>query len=434
MKNHMTVKKVISQTILMIAVLIICILPISAAQEPAFCFSLQTDGKSEKHASPGDIITVVFTLERTDSTDPYPMYALQNEIRYDSTFFELIEDSIIVKEGIVTRDIRINDRERELYMNFLSLSGGVTWSTQTNIGSFQMRVIGENGASVISSRDCSVSRPDGSGSYPFVTSDITVIVSEECSVSFDSAGGTAIPTQTVMFNEKATLPPLPVREGYTFSGWYTDAACTEKWSFSSPVVSNLCLYAGWKKDSDAQSIPFADVAADDWYYDSIRYVYKNGMMNGVADTSFSPDTETSRAMAVTILWRMEGSPVVQNPMQFEDVAAGQWYTEAVRWASSEGIVNGYSTSVFGVNDKITREQMAAILYRYAGYKGHDVSSDSDMTKFKDSADINDWALDAMLWSVESGLILGVGNDTLLPLGSATRAQTATILMRFSIWS
>ena len=419
--------------ILLIAALCFTAVPVSAAQDPAFCFSLQVDGNAEKHAAPGDIITVVFTLERTDSADPYAMYAMQNEIRYDSTFFELIDDSLIVREGIVTRDIRVSDREHELYMNFLSLSGGIHWTPKTNVGSFQMRVIGESGSSVISCRDCSVSRPDGSGSYSLVTSDMTVIVSEECSVTFDSRGGTPISSQTVITGERAKLPALPERDGYLFTGWYTDEVCTEKWQFSEPVTANLCLYAGWESEVDEQPMPFEDIETDDWYYDSVRYVYKNGLMNGVGDTAFAPDTETSRAMAVTILWRMEGSPIVQTPMQFADVAAGQWYTEAVRWASSEDIVKGYSAAEFGVNDTITREQLAAILYRYAAYKGHDVSSDTDMEVFHDAAAVSTWALDAMKWSVGSGLIQGTGDDTLHPAGFATRAQTAAILMRFRIW-
>ncbi len=419
---------------IIVCITLFCIIPLSAASAPSFCFSLQIDGETETYASPGDIITVVFTLDRTDSKDAYPMYAMQNEIRYDSTFFELIEDSITVGEGIVTRDIRINDREHELYINCLSLSGGVDWNAKTSIGSFQMRVIGEAGFSIISNQDCSISRPDGSGSYPFVTENLTVIVSDACSVSFDCGDGSAVPEQTVMTGDRARLPTMPVRDGYIFTGWYTDAGCTEKWRFSEPVTANLCLYAGWKADEDVPPIPFTDIETKDWYYDSIRYVYSNGMMNGVDDTVFSPDTETSRAMAVTILWRMEGSPIVQNPMDFADVAPGQWYTEAIRWASSEGIVNGYSTTVFGVNDTITREQMAAILCRYAAYKGHDISADTDMSVFHDASSVNDWALEAMKLSVDCGLIQGTGEDTLHPLGSATRAQTATILMRFSIWS
>ncbi len=415
------------------ALMLFCVTFISATA-PSYRFSLQSDGKTELYAAPGDIITVTFTLERTDSTEPYSMYAMQNEIRYDSTFFELVEDSVQPGNGVFAKDIVINGREHELYMNYLSLSGGIHWGPTTTVGSFQLRVIGDSGSSVMQCLDCSVSRSDGSGSYPFVTSDLTVIVSDECIVSFDSCGGTPVSEQTVFSGKRAKIPAIPAREGSLFTGWYSDAECTEKWHFSEPVTKNICLYAGWDSDAGEKPLPFEDIRAGDWYYDSIRYVYNSDLMNGIGDTVFAPDTETSRAMAVTILWRMEGSPVVQSEMRFEDVAADQWYADAVRWASSEGIVNGYSETVFGVNDIITREQMAAILCRYAAYKGHDASADTDLTAFRDAQSVSDWAADAMKWSVESGLIQGIGDDILHPLGSATRAQTATILMRFCIWS
>ena len=429
----MKIKRYLLLLSMLTALMLFCMTSISATA-PSYRFSLQSDGKTEQYAVPGDIITVTFTLERTDSTEAYPMYAMQNEIRYDSTFFELVEDSVQPGNGVFAKDVVINDREHELYMNYLSLSGGVDWDVSTVVGSFQLRVIGSSGSSVIQCSDCSVSRPDGSGSYPFVISDLTVTVSDECMVSFDSCGGTPISEQTVFSGKRVKIPAMPARDGYLFTGWYSDAECTEKWHFSEPVTKNLCLYAGWESDAGEESLPFDDIRAEDWYYDSIRYVYKSDLMNGVGETAFSPDTETSRAMAVTILWRMEGSPVVQNSMRFEDVAADQWYTEAVRWASSEGIVNGYSETVFGVNDIITREQMAAILCRYAAYKGHDTAAETDLTAFRDVQTVSDWAADAIKWSVESGLIQGVGDDTLHPLGSATRAQTATILMRFSIWN
>ena len=153
-------------------------------------------------------------------------------------------------------------------------------------------------------------------------------------------------------------------------------------------------------------------------------------MNGVTDTAFAPDTATSRAMLVTILWRMEGSPVVNYFMQFEDVLQEQWYTEAIRWAASTGIVNGYSNTKFGVNDSITREQMATILYRYSISKGFALFDNTYVSFFGDATKVSTWAYDALNWSVGNGLIQGVGNNTLNPQGTATRAQTATILMRF----
>ena len=423
--------RTVLRTFLLPCVIWLFALSISAASEPAFRFSLQTDGLTEKRVSPGDIITVVFTLERTDSTEPYTMYAMQNEIRYDSTFFELIDDSIFQKNGVFVTDTRYDDYDRELYMNFLSFTGGVSWNAKTNVGSFQLRVTGTAGASLIGSRDCIVSLPDADGSYALVTSDITVVVSDDCSVVFLSDGD-AVDTQTVRRGEKAIVPPAPTRDGYLFDGWYTDRACTDRWNPDEPIQYNIRLYAGWIEAEEAVGeivLPFTDVSADAWYYDSVRYVYENRMMLGISDTLFAPEVATTRAMLVTILWRLEGSPTVDHPMTFEDVAGGEWYTEAIRWAAANGIVLGYSNTTFGVTDAVTREQTATILYRYAACKGYDCSADTDAV-FGDWSAVSDWAKDSMRWAVGEGLILGTDQKLLNPLGNASRAQTAAILMRF----
>ncbi len=138
----------------------------------------------------------------------------------------------------------------------------------------------------------------------------------------------------------------------------------------------------------------------------------------------------TRAMVVTILWRLEGKPSAETAA-FTDVAANTWYAEPVAWASANGIVNGYGSGKFGPSDTITREQMAAIMYRYAMYKGYDVSGNgADLSVFSDADQISAWAVPAMKWACSAGLISGVGSDTLAPRGSASRAQTAVILYRF----
>ena len=424
--------KTILRLSLLLCVVLLCALSVYAASEPAFRFSLQTDGLAEKRVSTGDIITVVFSLERTDSSDPYTMYAMQNEIRYDSSFFEPVDDSFFLKDGIFATDTRYDDYERELYMNFLSFTGGVSWNAKTNVGSFQMRVTGTAGASLISSRDCIVSLPDAGGSYALVTSDIIIVVSDDCSVVFLSNGGSAVDAQTVTRGEKAVVPSAPVRDGYRFDGWYTDRNCTDRWNPDEPIRYNLRLYAGWVEGEEAAEpiqLPFTDVAADAWYYDNVRYVFENGMMIGTADTLFSPETATSRSMLVTILWRLEGAPVVDHAMTFEDVAEGAWYTEAIRWAAANGIVLGYSDTTFGVEDAVTREQTATFLHRYAAFKGYECTADTDAA-FKDWSAVSDWAKASIRWAVGEGLILGTDQKMLDPLGTAARAQTAAILMRF----
>ena len=169
----------------------------------------------------------------------------------------------------------------------------------------------------------------------------------------------------------------------------------------------------------------------DWFYDDVRYVYETGLMNGTANRIFAPSISTTRAMIVTILWRLEGSPVVNFAMRFRDVVEDAWYSEAVRWAAANGIVTGYTEQTFGPNDNIAREQLAAILHRYANYKGYDVSvgEDTNILSFDDAQTISGYAVPAMQWACGAGLMQG-SNRKLLPTAQATRAQVAAMLHRF----
>lgn len=175
---------------------------------------------------------------------------------------------------------------------------------------------------------------------------------------------------------------------------------------------------------------FTDVAADAWYADAVQYVYENGLMSGTSETTFSPDLTTTRGMIVTILYRMENEPAVTGTTAFTDVAADQYYANAVAWAAQNGIVAGIDAITFAPDKAITREQMAAILYRYAQFKGYDVSAKADLSIYTDAASVGAYAVDAMAWANGAGLITGTSTTTLSPAGNATRAQVAAILMRF----
>lgn len=175
---------------------------------------------------------------------------------------------------------------------------------------------------------------------------------------------------------------------------------------------------------------YADVEDSAWYAEGVRFVTDRGVMNGIDASVFAPNVITTRAMIVTILYRLEGAPEVAGENPFTDVAAGAYYDKPVNWASSNGIVNGYGNGKFGPTDTITREQMAAILYRYAVYKGCDVSAAGDLSAFGDAARISEYAVPAMTWAVGAGLINGVSDGTLAPGGDTTRAQAAVILMRY----
>jgi len=177
-------------------------------------------------------------------------------------------------------------------------------------------------------------------------------------------------------------------------------------------------------------LPFHDVTEGDWFYDAVRYAYENGLMDGVGDSLFAPNSQTTRAQLVTILYRLEGEPEVSGTSGFSDVAAGIWYTDAVAWAAQNGIVNGVSDTQFAPGDDITREQLAVILYRYATYQGYDVSQRADLSGFVDAGTISTYAQEALSWANAQGLVLGFEDDSLRPQGNASRAQIAAVLMRF----
>lgn len=178
------------------------------------------------------------------------------------------------------------------------------------------------------------------------------------------------------------------------------------------------------------TIQFTDVNENDWYYDAVKYVYVNGLMSGVSDTTFAPNANTTRGMIVTVLYRMENQPNVTIDNSFKDVKSTDYYGNAIYWAKQNNIVSGYNSTTFAPNDNITREQIAAILYRYAAYKGYSVDKTSDLSNFNDTSNISNYALTPIKWAVSSGLISGMGDSTISPLGNASRAQIATILMRF----
>ena len=257
-------------------------------------------------------------------------------------------------------------------------------------------------------------------------------------LTFETNGGSEI--SSIRRAEYTTIDLTdytPTREGYEFTGWYADENLTEKIT-SIRLTRNTTVYAGWEEIKENPSTgfenPFTDVSESDWFFNDVKFVYQNGLMNGTSATTFSPEGTTSRGMIVTILWRMAGSPDMEDKIwgyPFADVDATAYYGTAVYWARLNGIAGGYDDATFGPNDPITREQMAAILYRYAQYKGYDVSAKADLNKFTDADEISNYALEALQWANAEGLINGKGDGVLDPKGQATRAEAAVILTRFN---
>ena len=196
------------------------------------------------------------------------------------------------------------------------------------------------------------------------------------------------------------------------------------------VRANHTIAASFRAE-DERSVwnPFTDVRNGDWYYDSVKYVYERGLMNGTGKTTFSPGLATTRGMIVTILWQLEREPDSGAAMAFTDVKADSYCYEALRWAAEHEIVKGYTQTTFGPDNAVTRQELAAILYRYAQYKGVDMSGTGGLTAFTDQPDA--WAENAMKWAVGAGVLAGKGNGVLDPHGHATRAEAAVMLQRFA---
>ena len=271
-----------------------------------------------------------------------------------------------------------------------------------------------------------------SGSPSFSISLDDADIGEGGSVTADSkraARGDTI-VLTVSPDEGYVLEQLTVKNESGTELKLTDMG-DGKFSFTMPAGDVSVLASFVKEQAQEAALPFTDVEEGAWYYDAVAYVYDKGMMTGVTDTTFEPDATTTRGMIVTMLYRLEGEPAVDNAAAFADVAAGAWYEKAVAWASQNEIVNGYGDDLFGPNDAITREQMAAILFRYAQYKGLEaVTLEENLGAFEDAGQIGEYAVQAFNWVVGQGLMTGVTNSTLEPQSSATRAQVATILMRY----
>ncbi len=249
---------------------------------------------------------------------------------------------------------------------------------------------------------------------------------------FETGGGSDIPSVRETYNAYIDLTQyVPTWRGHTFIGWYSERGLINKVS-GVYLTKDMTVYAGWRVDENPNTgaNPFTDVSEKDWFYGDVMFVYENGLMLGTSKTLFSPHGTATRGMMATILWRMEGSPVPKGKNSFTDVEAGKWYADAITWTAENGIFAGYGKDKFGPDDPITREQLAAIFYRYADYKGYDLTVKGNLDTFKDADKITDYAKTAMQWAVGSGLVKGKSGNLLDPQGTATRAEIAAMLHRF----
>lgn len=304
-----------------------------------------------------------------------------------------------------------------------------TGDSNQNTGDIGTNPPNQNGNSGTGSTDQSTGIGGNSGS---------VVPTHPITVQLSSGGRVTASAAQAAQGQKITLTVLP-NSGYVLKSLAVvdrtgkSVALTEqsggKYTFPMPASAVTVTAVFEAQPPVTPQMPFTDVPAGSWYFDAVGYVFERGLMGGTGNGRFSPDLTTSRAMIVTILYRLEGSPAPSGST-FSDVAPGQWYSDGVAWASANGIVTGYPDGRFGPDDTITREQMASILYRYAKYKGYDVTAQAGLERYSDAGQVAPYAADAMGWAVSSGVITGTSGTTLSPAGSATRAQAAVILARF----
>ena len=265
----------------------------------------------------------------------------------------------------------------------------------------------------------------------------------EYTITYQTNGGSKINKATVEKNEVLKAPAAPTKDGFKFEGWYTDKELTTAYDFTAKVTKSFTLYAKWTEikndpeDKDDPDVaewknPFGDVKETEWYYEAVKYVNANKLMNGTSASSFAPDAELTRAMFVTVLYRLETEPQVESEYVFTDIEEDTWYTKAVAWAKEYGIVNGVTATEFAPDANITREQIAAIMHRYAKHKGYDASAgeNTNILSYDDAKNISEYAIASMKYVVGNGLIKGKTETTLNPQDNATRAEIAAILQRF----
>lgn len=383
----------------------------------SFHFDLTVNGQTSVTVQPGSEVDVEAKLMRTDADESFSMYALQYDIWYNSDIFELIADSLSGgnHELRITESTLAGGRDGWSSVSASAYSTSVSgdkWANGDTVVAFKLKAK-RAGIASLQSKNYYVSRADGMSSYDVSANDAFITIKKLDS----NKGNTGDDTNGSESNSNTG--------GSASGGSSSGGGASVKPDAPAETPAN---------DNDASlakpSSRFDDIAAGAWYESAVSYALEKGLFSGTSEKTFSPNGTMTRSMLVTVLWRMEGTPVTAAGSSFNDVENGKWYTDAVAWASSNGIVTGYGNGRFGVSDSVTRQQLAAILYRYASLKGIDVSDVADISGYADASEIASWAKAPVEWTVENGIINGVSANKLSPSGTATRAQAAAMLMRF----
>ena len=398
-----------------------------------------------------DAISVNIKVMIHDENECGNSYTYKNN---SAKYTALASDTLSMNKGQTVYDALIilldkNDIEYTYNNGYFASIGGVSEFDHGALSGWMFTVDGKNvnvaaNAKKLSS-DSSVvwfysddyTNEKGSETYSSSSSGSS---SATYTVKFETNGGAAIKNQSVIRNAKVKEPSAPSREGYVFDGWFIDSEFSEKYDFAAKVTKNITLYAKWSEEE--KNIPkedkktfekdtFDDISGNEWYYDAVKYVYENSIMDGIGN-EFKPHEFMTRAMLVTVLYRLDtNSAERETTVSFSDVSENAWYFDAVSWAASNGITDGVTDTEFAPEENITREQLAVILYRYAKLKGWDTSEgeDTNILSYIDAEQMSEYAILPLQWACGEGIIEGDDDGYIMPKSTATRAQTALMLMR-----
>ena len=444
----------------------------AAGDGHTYKFSLLADEQVNTLAATGDIVPVKLILTNTTASGNYDLYTMQDYVTFDTSFFELVDGSIETLDGAGLsangKSFSFGTPDR-IYINRTSTTPASV-EKEAVLMTFELKVIGTSGTGKIEHDTYFVSKDLSSSTSSAASATVTVGTRQYEIAASAGNGGSISPSGKVKVNKGGNQSfTISANSGYAVedvtvdgasvgavtSYSFTDVRCDHSISASfksvptgggdvgggtggeitpvqppvTPQQPSDSSYLSCQKDSSCPVSNFVDTNPNEWYHNGVHYCVENGLMNGIGGGKFNPNGTTTRAMIVTILWRMNGSPAA-GASGFADVPANEWYAQAVSWAASCGIVTGYNATTFGPNDSITREQLAAIFYRYANSQGLDVSAQSALAGFTDVGNISDWALTSIRWANSVGLVNGRTSTTIVPGGTATRAESASIIQRF----
>lgn len=420
----------------------------AAGDGQSYQFSLLADGQKDTRAQTGDTVTFQLVLTNTTAAGSYDLYTMQDYVTFDRSFFRLVDGSIRTLDGAglsaggMSFDGGESDR---IYINRTSPTP-FRVEKEAVFMTFELKVIGTAGTGSVQHDTYFVSKDMTHSASTAQAASVSIGVRQYAITAAAGAGGTISPSGQTLVNKGASQTfRIAAGSGYAIRDVKVDGAsvgAVKEYTFSDvrkdhSIAAEFQSAGGTGGASGGITVPsdgentvnFTDVKTTDWFYDSVQYCVRGGLMNGTTADRFNPKGTTTRAMIVTILWRIEGSPAASGSV-FEDVPAGKWCSQAVAWAAANGIVNGYTDTIFKPNNSITRQQLAAIFYRYAAYKQLDVSAQNDLSQFTDLGSVSAWALPGLRWANQVGLVNGRTSTILAPTGTATRAECAVIIRRF----